>query len=160
MDVTVIGALDGNQSLKWVCLREGLDADPRKFHSDYYLSENDVNVFQHDIKPRKSKTKRVRRHLLPEVFFSQLSCSCRWHSQILNLLTVPKKHRQQMAVMSNQVAWRDGRPQWATTHRNVCAHSITRQEFSCLAAITVWYGGFVIWLRVANCEAPCLLSPQ
>ena len=69
MDVAVIGALDGNQSLKRVRLREGLNADPHKFRSNYYLSESDVNVFQHDIKLRKSKTKKVRRYLLPDIFF-------------------------------------------------------------------------------------------
>ena len=104
MDVTVIGTLDGNQSLKRVCLWEGLDADPRKFHSDYYLSENDVNVFQNDIKPRKSKAKKVRCHLLPNAFFFWLFCSHRKHSQIPNLLRVTKKHHQRMAVMRNQAA--------------------------------------------------------
>ncbi|KAI0308613.1 hypothetical protein OF83DRAFT_1039053, partial [Amylostereum chailletii] len=48
--VAVIGALDGNQSLKRVRLREGLEADPRVFQSTYHVSEEVVNRFRYDVK--------------------------------------------------------------------------------------------------------------
>ncbi|KAI0055191.1 hypothetical protein BV25DRAFT_1930474 [Artomyces pyxidatus] len=58
LEVSVIGALDGNQSLKRVRLREGLESDPRVFASTYYISEDDVNQFKYDVKPRPRKAKK------------------------------------------------------------------------------------------------------
>ncbi|KAI0059962.1 hypothetical protein BV25DRAFT_1918089 [Artomyces pyxidatus] len=55
MEIAVIGAFDGNQSLKRVRLREGLTQDPRAFSSTYYIGEDTVNRFQHDVKPRPKK---------------------------------------------------------------------------------------------------------
>ncbi|KAI0038235.1 hypothetical protein FA95DRAFT_1567860 [Auriscalpium vulgare] len=50
LQVEIIGAMDGNQSLKRVRLREGLKADPRVFKSTYYISEDDVDQFKYDVK--------------------------------------------------------------------------------------------------------------
>ncbi|KAI0247383.1 hypothetical protein BJV78DRAFT_1157258 [Lactifluus subvellereus] len=52
LEVSVIGVLDGNQSLKCVHQREGTNTDPRQFSSDYYISEGLVDRFKHDVKPR------------------------------------------------------------------------------------------------------------
>ncbi|KAI0259648.1 hypothetical protein BC834DRAFT_833130 [Gloeopeniophorella convolvens] len=48
LQVSVMGVLDGNQSLKRVRLREGAVGDPREFTSDYYIPEDHVDVFKHD----------------------------------------------------------------------------------------------------------------
>jgi Kyakuja-Dileera-Zisupton transposase len=53
-----MGALDGNQSLKRVCFREGAHSDPRKFTSDYYISEEKVDQFKYDVKPRPSPSQK------------------------------------------------------------------------------------------------------
>ncbi|KAI0245157.1 hypothetical protein BJV78DRAFT_1078764, partial [Lactifluus subvellereus] len=62
LEVSVIGVLDGNQSLKRVHQREGVNPDPRQFTSDYYISEELVDRFKHDVKPRplRSLKKLVR----------------------------------------------------------------------------------------------------
>lgn len=53
-----MGALDGNQSLKRADVRAGAQEDPRRFHSSYHLSEEDVDVFKYDIKPRADKSSK------------------------------------------------------------------------------------------------------
>ena len=62
LEVSVIGMLDGNQSLKRVHHREGINPDPHQFTSDYYISEGLVDQFKHDVKPRplRSLKKLVR----------------------------------------------------------------------------------------------------
>jgi hypothetical protein len=46
-------------------MREGLHEDPRKFASSYLISEEDVDVFKHDVKPRaQPKKKNVRKHCI------------------------------------------------------------------------------------------------
>jgi len=49
--------MDGGQSLRRVAMREGLHEDPRKFSSSYLISEEDVDVFKHDVKPRAPRKK-------------------------------------------------------------------------------------------------------
>ncbi|KAH9952513.1 hypothetical protein BGW80DRAFT_1194853 [Lactifluus volemus] len=60
LEVSLIGVLDGNQSLKRARFHEGLNADPRAFTSDYYISEDIVNRFKHDVKPRHQKKQANR----------------------------------------------------------------------------------------------------
>lgn len=55
----MIGAQDGNQSLKRADLCSGVYEDPRRFDSSYHLSEEKVDVFKYDIKPRGNKAKDV-----------------------------------------------------------------------------------------------------
>ncbi|KIM86138.1 hypothetical protein PILCRDRAFT_5198 [Piloderma croceum F 1598] len=57
LEIEMIGSIDGNQSLRRADLRAGAHEDPRQFRSSYLLSEDAVNVFQHDIKPRCKKSK-------------------------------------------------------------------------------------------------------
>ncbi|KAI0247563.1 hypothetical protein BJV78DRAFT_1133077, partial [Lactifluus subvellereus] len=52
LEVSVIGVLDGNQSLKRIHQREGTNTDPWQFSSDYYISEGLVDRFKHNVKPR------------------------------------------------------------------------------------------------------------
>ncbi|KAH9972566.1 hypothetical protein BGW80DRAFT_1119934, partial [Lactifluus volemus] len=52
LPVSLIGVLDGNQSLK------RLNTDPRTFVSDYYIAEDTVNQFKYDVKPRPQKSKQ------------------------------------------------------------------------------------------------------
>jgi len=52
LPVSLIGAMDGNQSLKRARLRDGVAGDRRRFQSNYFINENTVNKFKHDIKPR------------------------------------------------------------------------------------------------------------
>ncbi|KAI0044055.1 hypothetical protein FA95DRAFT_1497723, partial [Auriscalpium vulgare] len=52
LKVEMIGAMDGNQSLKRVRLREGLKADPRVFKSTYHISEEEVDKYKHDVKAK------------------------------------------------------------------------------------------------------------
>lgn len=59
LEISVIGAQDGNQSLKRADLRSGVYEDPRRFDSSYHLSEEKVDVFKYDIKPRGNKAKDV-----------------------------------------------------------------------------------------------------
>jgi Kyakuja-Dileera-Zisupton transposase len=56
LEVSVIGVLDGNQSLKRVHHGESREADPRRFSSDYYITEASVDRFKHDVKPRPLRT--------------------------------------------------------------------------------------------------------
>jgi len=55
LPVSLIGAMDGNQSLKHARLHEGLVADPRSFQSTYYIEEDTVDKFKYDIKPHSKK---------------------------------------------------------------------------------------------------------
>jgi Kyakuja-Dileera-Zisupton transposase len=57
LQISVMGAMDGNQSQKRVAMREELEEDPREFNSDYYIKEKDVDVFKNDVKPRPPKKK-------------------------------------------------------------------------------------------------------
>jgi hypothetical protein len=43
--------------MKRADLRAGAHEDLRQFKSSYHLSEDQVNVFQHDVKPRPRKAK-------------------------------------------------------------------------------------------------------
>ena len=52
LDVSIICAIDGNQSLKRRRLRDGLEEEPRTFRSSYYISESDVDRFKNDVKTR------------------------------------------------------------------------------------------------------------
>jgi hypothetical protein len=49
--------MDGGQSLRRVAMREGLHKDPRKFVSSYLISEKDVDIFKHNVKPRAPRKK-------------------------------------------------------------------------------------------------------
>ena len=60
LEISHMGAIDGNQSLKRADLRAGAHEDPRRFQSSYHLSEEKVDVFKYDIKPRGNKSKEVR----------------------------------------------------------------------------------------------------
>jgi len=62
MEVAVIGALDGNQSLKRRKLRDGLEDEPRTFSSSYFIPEDEVNHFQYDVKTRAPRKEVL--HLL------------------------------------------------------------------------------------------------
>jgi hypothetical protein len=55
LPVSVIGAMDGNQSLKRARLRDGLIDDPREFKSNYFIDEDAVNKFKHDVKSRSKR---------------------------------------------------------------------------------------------------------
>jgi hypothetical protein len=57
LEIEIIGSFDGNQSMRRADLRAGAHEDPRRFKSSYHLSEDEVNVFQHDVKPRPKKAK-------------------------------------------------------------------------------------------------------
>ncbi|KAA1467688.1 hypothetical protein DENSPDRAFT_877519 [Dentipellis sp. KUC8613] len=52
--IATIAALDGNQSLKRARLRELLEEDPRVFDSKYWITEDLVDIFKHDVKPRSA----------------------------------------------------------------------------------------------------------
>ena len=56
LEVTLIGALDGNQLLKRVRLREGQDGDPCAFDSNYYVSEAEVDELRRSISFCSTKT--------------------------------------------------------------------------------------------------------
>ncbi|KAI0055028.1 hypothetical protein BV25DRAFT_1873233 [Artomyces pyxidatus] len=58
LPVSIIGAMDGGQSLKRIRLRVGLQADPRSFNSSYYITEEDVDRFKYDVKARATKKKK------------------------------------------------------------------------------------------------------
>jgi hypothetical protein len=59
------GSMDGGQSLRRVAMREDLHEDPRTFSSNYLISEEDVDVFKHDVKPRAPhKKKDVSKHCM------------------------------------------------------------------------------------------------
>ena len=60
LEISLMGAIDGNQSLKRADLRAGAHEDPRRFQSSYHLSEEKVDVFKYDIKPWGNKSKEVR----------------------------------------------------------------------------------------------------
>jgi hypothetical protein len=62
LEVSLMGVLDGNQSLKRIRRREGLNSETREFASDYYISEGLVDLFKHDVKPKslRSSKKPVR----------------------------------------------------------------------------------------------------
>lgn len=54
--------MDGGQSLRRVAMRDDRHEDPRKYASKYLLSEEEVDVFKHDVKaraPRKKKKVRL-----------------------------------------------------------------------------------------------------
>lgn len=56
------GNMDGGQSLRRVAMREDRHEDPRTFASSYLISEEDVDKFKNDVKPRPRKKKtNVRR---------------------------------------------------------------------------------------------------
>ncbi|KAA1475563.1 hypothetical protein DENSPDRAFT_860864 [Dentipellis sp. KUC8613] len=55
--VLMIATFDGNQSLKRMHLREPLEEDPRAFSSTYWIIEELVDVFKHDVKPRSAPNK-------------------------------------------------------------------------------------------------------
>ena len=63
LEILLIGAIDGNQSLKCTDLHAGADEDPCHFKSSYHLSEEKVDVFKHDIKPKGVKSKEVQRYI-------------------------------------------------------------------------------------------------
>jgi hypothetical protein len=74
LQVFLIGVLDGNQSLKHMQFREGLNTDPRSLVSNYFIPEDIVNKFKHDIKPRPHKVKKV---CVSALFYdAQLSPRC------------------------------------------------------------------------------------
>ncbi|KAI0310830.1 hypothetical protein OF83DRAFT_1226273, partial [Amylostereum chailletii] len=72
--VAVISALDGNQSLKRVRLREGLEADPHTFQSTYYVPEEEVNRFQYDVKARAERPKAT----VADGDDNDTTCTDRW----------------------------------------------------------------------------------
>jgi len=43
--------MDGNQLLKQACLHDGVAGDQHQFQSNYFINEDTVNKFKHDIKP-------------------------------------------------------------------------------------------------------------
>lgn len=52
-----MGSFDGGSSLKRVDHSDRLVVDTRSFESDYYLSEEQVDKFKNDVKPRPRKAK-------------------------------------------------------------------------------------------------------
>jgi hypothetical protein len=50
--------MDGGQSLRRVAMRNDLHEDPRKFSSSYLISEEEVNIFKDDVKPRAPRKKK------------------------------------------------------------------------------------------------------
>jgi hypothetical protein len=74
LQVSLIGVLDGNQSLKRARFRECLNTNPRNLVSDYFIPEDIVNRFKHDVKPRTHKVKKVCVSTLP--YDVQLSSRC------------------------------------------------------------------------------------
>lgn len=57
LEVEIIGACDGGQSLKCMCPRDGKASDPWVFGSsaEYFLTEVFVDRFKYDVKARTSK---------------------------------------------------------------------------------------------------------
>jgi hypothetical protein len=55
MAVTLLGVMDGNQSLKRVHTREGAATDNREFNGTYIVSEMSVNRFKHDVTVRRKE---------------------------------------------------------------------------------------------------------
>ena len=59
LEISLMGAIGGNQSLKHTNVHATSQEDPHQFHSSYHLLEGQVDVFKHDIKPRVDKSKGV-----------------------------------------------------------------------------------------------------
>jgi len=59
------GNMDGGQSLRRVAMWEDLEEDPRVFNSSYLISEEEVDKFKHDVKPRARRTKKMDNNELP-----------------------------------------------------------------------------------------------
>ena len=54
LNPSVMGALDGNNSLKWF-VRVKCEADGLNFHSNYFLSHEYVETFKHEVKCKVRK---------------------------------------------------------------------------------------------------------
>ena len=60
---TIEGSMDGGQSLRRVAMREDFEEDPHVFNSSYLISEEDVDRFKYDVKPRAPREKKASNEL-------------------------------------------------------------------------------------------------
>ena len=133
LEVTLIGAVDGNQSLKRVRLREGQDGDPRTFNSNYYVPEAEVDELRHSISFRSMKTVCSSSFL-----FIILMKSSRYYRMIQNrwfFLLTTMSQRLPTEMKKQRPAQRGGRRR-CRTHTNECGPSIVRLVYSLQHVVT------------------------
>ena len=60
LEISLMGAIAGNQLLKQADLCAGTHEDPHHFQSSYHLLEEKVDLFKYDIKTQGNKFKEVQ----------------------------------------------------------------------------------------------------
>jgi len=159
MEVEIICAIDGNQSLKRRKLRDGLEDEPRLFKSSYYISESDVDRFKNDVKScalRKVITTSL--HVTPSCKLYTITNMTRRHlsRQLVSRLGQPvsRKLLSSTAITAARRVLTGGKLP-CPTRSSECGLCSGNQVFLYLRADTAASDGSLIWLRVVSCKS-CL----